>query len=289
MNVNREYKNTVFTRLFSEAGKLIELYNALSGNNYSPDTDIEINTLDDTLYMDMINDVSFVDENKVVVLIEHQSSINENLPLRLLLYMARLYEKMIDKRLIYRQSLMKIPIPEFIVLYNGKAPYPSKKELILSDAFYTTENKKYGGLELCVQVININPGYNEEIVRNSKSLYDYTVFIGKVREGVDSGMNLSAAITEAVKYCETQNILQPFLLRHTSEVINMLTNEFNMEEAIAVWREEFTEIGRQEGRKEGRQEGVEIGEAHVLKLLELGHTADEIKRILRESRNSRTS
>jgi hypothetical protein len=34
MGANREYKNTVFTRLFSEPDALLELYNALSGSNY---------------------------------------------------------------------------------------------------------------------------------------------------------------------------------------------------------------------------------------------------------------
>jgi len=55
-------KDTVFTRLFSDAETLIELYNALSGGNYSLDTTIEINTLEDVLFMDMMNDISFTME-----------------------------------------------------------------------------------------------------------------------------------------------------------------------------------------------------------------------------------
>ena len=58
MNANREYKSTVFTTLFSETDKLLELYNALSGGNYGADTTIEINTLEDVLFMDMMNDIS---------------------------------------------------------------------------------------------------------------------------------------------------------------------------------------------------------------------------------------
>jgi len=53
MGVNREYKDTVFTRLFSNPTALLELYNALSGSNYDSSTIIEINTLDDVLFMDM--------------------------------------------------------------------------------------------------------------------------------------------------------------------------------------------------------------------------------------------
>ena len=58
MGANREFKDSVFTKLFSEASTLIELYNALSGGNYDCDTEIEINTLDEVLFMDMMNDIS---------------------------------------------------------------------------------------------------------------------------------------------------------------------------------------------------------------------------------------
>ena len=57
MNANRKYKSTVFTTLFNDNEKLLELYNALSGGNYGADTKIEINTLEDVLFMEMMNDV----------------------------------------------------------------------------------------------------------------------------------------------------------------------------------------------------------------------------------------
>ena len=93
MGANKKYKNTVFTELFSDAEKLIELYNAISGSSYDADTSIEINTLADILFMDMMNDISFTIGEKTVVLIEHQSTICENLPLRMLMYIARQQER----------------------------------------------------------------------------------------------------------------------------------------------------------------------------------------------------
>jgi hypothetical protein len=74
MSVNREYKSTVFTKLFSDADTLLELYNALSGSNYGADTSIEINTLEDVLFMELMNDISFTVDGKIVVLIEHMST-----------------------------------------------------------------------------------------------------------------------------------------------------------------------------------------------------------------------
>lgn len=57
---NRKYKDSVFTMYFSNTERLIELYNSLEGTNLPKDTPIEINTLDDALFKDRINDISFV-------------------------------------------------------------------------------------------------------------------------------------------------------------------------------------------------------------------------------------
>ena len=54
MSVNREYKNSLFTLVFSEPDKMLEIYNALTGNTLPPDTPIEPATLEDALFMDRI-------------------------------------------------------------------------------------------------------------------------------------------------------------------------------------------------------------------------------------------
>jgi hypothetical protein len=54
-------------------------------------------------------------------------------------------------------------------------------------------------------------------------------------------MELSEAITSAVKYCTEHKILQPFLTQHSSEVVNMLNTEFNIDIAKEVWQEEARE------------------------------------------------
>ena len=153
LQANREYKDSVFTRLFSNTENLIELYNAIEGTNYGEDTEIEINTLEDVLFMDRINDISFTINGKFVILVEHQTTVNQNMPLRFLMYVARLYEKITDNRSVYKEKLIKIPTPEFIVLYNGKDDIPEEQIMKLSDAFIEKDDIK---LELKVKVININ-------------------------------------------------------------------------------------------------------------------------------------
>ncbi|MDR1571740.1 MAG: Rpn family recombination-promoting nuclease/putative transposase, partial [Clostridiales Family XIII bacterium] len=109
VDVNREYKSSMFALFFNDAEKLIEVYNAVENAYYAKDTAIEINTLEDALFMDRLNDISFLLDGKLIVLIEHQSTLNENMPLRLLLYIGRIYEKLLDGRNIYRQRLIRIP------------------------------------------------------------------------------------------------------------------------------------------------------------------------------------
>jgi hypothetical protein len=256
-NANREYKDTVFTRLCEDKKRLIEIYNAVTGKNYPPDTEIEIVTLDDALFLDRRNDVAFVVEGKLVVLMEHQSTLCENMPIRILIYIARVFEKLfnVDKKLkqaIYRTKLMKIPKPEFYVLYNGKDEFPDRHELKLSDAFRETDAPEWAGgfLELIVPVYNINEGRNKDIVEKSKSLSGYVAFIAQVRRYSAMGHKLEKAIEQAVKDCVEHDILAEFLLANASEVFNMLTAEFKMEEAVQVWKEE----GREEGREEGKFE-----------------------------------
>ena len=49
MATNQQYNSSVFSLLFGEKEKLIELYNAIEGTSYGPDTKIEINTLEKAL------------------------------------------------------------------------------------------------------------------------------------------------------------------------------------------------------------------------------------------------
>jgi hypothetical protein len=48
---NIKYKDTLFTMLFNQPEKAVELYNTLYGKNLPVDTPVEIMTLDDTLFV----------------------------------------------------------------------------------------------------------------------------------------------------------------------------------------------------------------------------------------------
>ena len=80
-HTNRKYKDTVFRMLFKEKENLLSLYNAVNGTNYTNVDDLEITTLENAVYMNYKNDISFVFDFELA-LYEHQSTVNPNMPLR---------------------------------------------------------------------------------------------------------------------------------------------------------------------------------------------------------------
>ena len=264
MSANIKFKASLFTFLFSEPEVLRELYSALKGVSLPPDIPVTINTLEDVLFMGRVNDISFEIGGKLVVLIEHQSTINPNMALRLLMYIARLYERLVDDRNIYSTKRVALPRPEFFVLYNGEAPYPDEQVLRLSDAFLDPSELGVAGrgpaLELEVKVLNINEGRNESIAGRCKTLAGYQAFVAKVREYLKQGNvpgSLEDALKKTVLYCRDHDILKEFLEHHATEVINMLTTEWNWEDAKAVWFEEGMEQGMERGIEQGMEQGIE--------------------------------
>jgi predicted transposase/invertase (TIGR01784 family) len=282
MAANREYKDSVFTLLFKEPDKLRELYGALEGVTLPEDIPIEVNTLTDALFKNQINDISFTVDNRLVILIEHQSTINPNMPLRVLLYVAAVYEKIVDRRTLYKSKQVKIPVPEFVVLYNGKEPYKDTDVLRLSDSFLGADdlkafNANKPALDLTVQVYNINKGKNPEMVRKSETLSAYSFFIDKVREFEQNSPKAEqeAAIKKAIKYCIDHSILADFLQKNASEVCNMLITEWNWDEYLEVQKEEAREDTQEEIAKNALAEGASLD--FVQKITRLG--MDAIKRI----------
>jgi len=124
MNTNQN--DSAFKRLFSEPQKLLALYNALSGSDYPPDTQIEITVFERT------NDIGLLINKKLFVIIALRSAIDEYILFDLAINLARFYEKFLGNS-IYSKNLVKIPRPEFLVLYNGEDDFPDEDMLKLSD------------------------------------------------------------------------------------------------------------------------------------------------------------
>lgn len=103
---------------------------------------LEITTLEDIVYLSYKNDVSFLFGHQMN-LYEHQSSYNPNMPVRGLIYFAELYSGYIQKNKldVYSTKQVNLPVPRYIIFYNGTKNEPEKKELRLSECFIKRKQK----------------------------------------------------------------------------------------------------------------------------------------------------
>ena len=239
--VQRNYKDTVFRMLYQDKLELLELYNVVNDTRYTDPEELEAAGLENAVYMSMKNDVSCVVDLRLN-LYEHQSTVNPNMPLRDLFYIAKLYEKMIqkEKRDLYSGKRIQIPAPRFVVFYNGTEEQPERKILRLSESFYRQTEE--AGLELTVLQLNINPGYNKELLEKCRSLHDYMKYVERVR-CYSREMEFQEAVERAVTKCIEEGILEGFLRANRAEVIQMSIFEYDEELHMATVREE----GREEG------------------------------------------
>ena len=286
---NRNYKDSVFVDLFAHdinaKENFISLYNALHGTNLdAKTTDVQPVMLERVLYMKYYNDIAMLIDGKIVILIEHQSTINQNMPFRFLEYIARIYEKITTKDEKFGRKLVKLPVPEFYVFYNGKDDYPTESVMKLSDAFMQLDSKLKNQLEntsypleISVKVININVDKENPILKRCEALKEYSEFIEQVRFNIENAVPepFTTAIKEAIK----KGFLSDYLNRKSTEVQNMLLTEYDYDTDIAVQRKEAFEDGISIGRNEGislgaHQKAIETAKKFLAMGLSIEQVAD---------------
>lgn len=157
---NRCFKDRLFRKVFTNRKDLLDLYNAVNGTTMN--------------------------------LYEHQSSYNPNMPIRGFLCFARLYQNYMEGRKLnlYGSSLQKLPLPRYLVFYNGAWEEPDKTELRLTDAFGGMAEGKEPCLECVATMLNINYGHNKEIMEKCKRLEEYAVFVAVIRRHIVSKLVL---------------------------------------------------------------------------------------------------
>ncbi|MBO5289475.1 MAG: Rpn family recombination-promoting nuclease/putative transposase [Spirochaetales bacterium] len=253
---NRNYKDSVFVDLFAHditaKENFISLYNALHGTNLKVETtDVQPVMLERVLYMKYYNDIAMLIDGKIVILIEHQSTINKNMPFRFLEYIARIYEKITTKDEKFGRKLVKLPVPEFYVFYNGKDDYPTESIMKLSDAFMQLDDycELKNQLEISVKVININVDKENPILKRCEALKEYSEFIEQVRCNIENAV--PEPFTTAIKQAIKKGFLSDYLNRKSTEVQNMLLAEYDYDTDIAVQRKEAFDDGVSIGLSQG--------------------------------------
>ena len=278
--VNRTYKSTVFTMLYADKSNLLDLYNAMAGTHYTDPELLEINTLENAIYMTIKNDVSFLIDGRLS-LYEHQSTSNPNLPLRFLLYISHLYSRMTKDENLYGTAKVRIPAPEFVVFYNGREQMPERDILKLSDLFMV--NDRPIKLELEAVVLNISGENNRELKAACQTLREYAIYTDKIRQYTEE-MSLEEAVDRAIRECIREDILREFLENHRMEARAMSIFEYDQEKHMRQEREAAWKEGRRSGMEEGRSQGEEqLLTLQIRKKLEKGKDVAVIAAELEET------
>lgn len=267
LTANRMYKSRIFAMLFSDRNELLKLYNAINGTSYDDPDLLQVNTLENAVYMSMQNDVSFIIDMRLN-LYEHQSTYSPNLPVRYLLYVADVYSDYTKDMNLYGTKAVKLPTPRFVIFYNGQAEQPDRKELRLSELFSIPDADP--SLELKAVMLNINKGHNRKLMETCRTLQDYAEYTFRVREYA-AEMPLDLAVEQAITECISEGILADFLRKNRAEAKKVSIYEYDEERHMRQTREE----GMEEGYANGFSQGIEQGITQtVINLLKSGFLTD---------------
>ena len=242
--VNRIYKDRLYKMIFNDKSELLKLYNAINGTHYDDPAMLTITTLDNAIYMTMENDLSFIIDMRLA-LYEQQSTVNPNLPLRFLMYITDIYSAYTKDMNIYGSKKVQIPLPSFVIFYNGVKSQPDRTEFLLSELFHPTTDQP--ALELKAVMLNINKGHNQEFMNACHTLRDYSEYVARIRT-YSADMPLTDAVEKAITECIHENILRDFLLKNRAEAKAMSIYEYDEEKTLRMFREEGYEDGERNGK-----------------------------------------
>ena len=242
--VNRIYKDRLYKMIFNDKSESLKLYNAINGTHYDDPAMLTITTLDNAIYMTMENDLSFIIDMRLA-LYEQQSTVNPNLPLRFLMYITDIYSAYTKDMNIYGSKKVQIPLPSFVIFYNGVKSQPDRTEFLLSELFHPTTDQP--ALELKAVMLNINKGHNQELMNACHTLRDYSEYVARIRT-YSAEMPLTDAVEKAITECIHENILRDFLLKNRAEAKAMSIYEYDEEKTLRMFREEGYEDGERNGK-----------------------------------------
>ena len=286
--VKRNFKDSLFRLVFHGKEELLSLYNAVNGSSYTNADDLEINTLEDVVYMGMKNDVSFLFAH-YLNLYEAQSTSNPNMPLRGTIYFGDLIKGWVESNHLdmYSEKQIMIPKPKFLVFYNGLKKEPERRILRLSDSFEGGQDEE-AALECTAIMLNINYGYNQKLMEKCQTLHDYSYFVENVRQGVRVGKTLEEAVDEAISKSLKEGVLKDLLKKNRAEVRNVILTEYNEELHLKNVRECGYEEGYDNGYDSGYGSGLDQGRMQnqielVIKKVRKGQSLEQIADALETS------
>ena len=281
--VNSKYKDRLFSYIFGrEENKewTLSLYNAVNGSSYDNPDDIEINTIEEFLYMKMKNDLSFI-LHDYLSLYAHQSTFNPNMPVRELMYVGHIFDKYIKSSSfsLYGERIIPIPVPKLVVFYNGLKDKEDEVILELKDAFPDFIDPNQSDIQVRVRMLNINYGHNRKLMEACKPLMEYSWFVERIRAEKGKGVVLEDAVNIALEQMPKDFLIKDCLVKNKAEVVSMCLTEYDEAEEMEKLKNEYLS----EGLEKGMEKGMEKARKEIIAdLLESGKITSAIAEELRQ-------
>ena len=243
-DMNRKFKDSVFTYLFSDPQYARELYMYLHPEDTGvTEDDCKLVTIQNILSNGQYNDLGLLIRDTLIILAEAQSTFSPNVPIRILLYMAQEYKDYISghKLNLYSTKAVTLPKAELYMVYSGNEK--DTPEVLRLSELCGGE----GSIEVTVKVLrggdsSIVGQYVEfcKIADEQRALYGLT----------------KKAIQETIRICLERGILVPFLTARQKEVVDIMEMLFSQEEVWELDRREIADEARHEGQQEGEIKGL---------------------------------
>ncbi len=271
---NNVYRDTTFRYIFREEENFKKLYEDLTGKQLNSELEL-FDTTNLITKQSFINDVSFkTKDDKLIVMIEHQSSLNENMALRCCIYYFDMVQKFIkNKKLnMYRKGAIKIPQPEFYIVYNGKENLKSEEYNLENNFFEETDFIKVKTL-----VHNIRYKDLDQKLKETKDiLVGYSFFVERVEFYREKGMSVEDSVNKVFDECKKEGLLIDYVDR--KEFMSMAIDVFTQEDMLR----DSEEYGKEKAKKEVAismiEKGFEISQISDI----TGLNIEELKKLQNE-------
>lgn len=221
--VKRNIKDTVFSKLFEDPQNQLELYRFLHPEDKSVAVnDCKTVTIENVLLDQIYNDLGFIVRNRLLMLTEAQSTWSLNIIPRILMYLADTLNRFIHEtnQSPYRRRKLKIPRPEFYVIYTG-----NDKKIV--NKFYTLADEFFDGNDSFINVkVRVLLGDD-----NSNSIVaQYVKFTRVLADQEKIYGRKPRAIKETIAICKANDILRKFFEKNEKEVIDIMSTLYDDEE-----------------------------------------------------------
>lgn len=240
--VNHNRYDHLFKIIFNDKKELLSLYNALADTDYNNPDMLEINTLEDAVFIGMKNDLSFVISD-YLNLYEHQSTFSPNLPLRGLFYLSDLYKELYYNKYIYNNYKVCLLTPRFIVFYNGIDELPDRLDLKLSDLYVNKDDNP--DLEVIAHIININYGHNVELYEKCRKLEEYSIFVDRVHKTLNRNNRdkHKELLIEIIDSCIKDHILEDILTKERIRIMQTILSQFDADKYVDAIKQQSYDSG----------------------------------------------